>query len=195
MLSAPAKQPASAINRISSSRYNTLPRCRGSSTVLKKSRTVPEALSMTPSAKEGSYESQSLPGRNPKSATVQAIALEGTRGPLWNSGHRDRFGYLPWSRRQSWALSRPGRVGRRITGRERLVRRLILPFPRPARFVAHMLRSRRPEVTVATLRFPRLLIAEGNKPAGGWRVAGLSGTGLAHSTQRRLGLDQNRRLV
>src|SRR4051795_10068184 len=78
MLSAPAKQPASAINRISSSRYNTLPRCRGSSTVLKKSRTVPEALSMTPSAKEGSYESQSLPGRNPKSATVQAIAL----GPL-----------------------------------------------------------------------------------------------------------------
>src|SRR3954463_2452194 len=75
MLSAPARQPASAISRISSSRYNTLPRCRGSSTVLKKSRTVPEALSMTPSAKEGSYESHSLPGRNPKSATVQAIAL------------------------------------------------------------------------------------------------------------------------
>src|SRR4051794_20650878 len=75
MLSAPARQPASAISRISSSRYNTLPRCRGSSTVVKKSRTVPEALSMTPSAKEGSYESQSLPGRNPKSATVQAIAL------------------------------------------------------------------------------------------------------------------------
>src|SRR4051812_8146997 len=75
MLAAPAKQPASAISRISSSRYNTLPRCRGSSTVVKKSRTVPEALSMTPSAKEGSYESQSLPGRNPKSATVQAIAL------------------------------------------------------------------------------------------------------------------------
>src|SRR4051812_49690211 len=77
MLSAPARQPASAISRISSSRYNTLPRCRGSSTVVKKSRTVPEALSMTPSAKEGSYESQSLPGRNPKSATVQAIALGG----------------------------------------------------------------------------------------------------------------------
>src|SRR4051812_10850010 len=75
MLSAPARQPASAISRISSSRYNTLPRCRGSSTVVKKSRTVPEALSMTPSAKEGSYESHSLPGRNPKSATVQAIAL------------------------------------------------------------------------------------------------------------------------
>jgi hypothetical protein len=34
-------------------------------------------LSMTPSAKEGSYESQSLPGRNPKTATVQAIALGG----------------------------------------------------------------------------------------------------------------------
>jgi hypothetical protein len=31
---------------------------------------------MIPSAKEGSYESQSLPGRNPKSATVQAIALQ-----------------------------------------------------------------------------------------------------------------------
>src|SRR3954467_339134 len=30
---------------------------------------------MTPAAKEGSYESHSLPGRNPKSATVQAIAL------------------------------------------------------------------------------------------------------------------------
>src|SRR3954469_8231633 len=30
---------------------------------------------MTPSAKEGSYQSQSLPGRNPKSAAVQAIAL------------------------------------------------------------------------------------------------------------------------
>src|SRR4051795_5236156 len=52
MLSAPAKQPASAISRISSSRYNTLPRCRGSSTVVKKSRTVPEALSMTPPAKD-----------------------------------------------------------------------------------------------------------------------------------------------
>src|SRR4051795_2620499 len=78
MLPAPARQPASAINRISSSRYNTLPRCRGSSTVVKKSRTVPEALSMTPPAKEGSYESQSLSGRNPKSATVQAIALSHT---------------------------------------------------------------------------------------------------------------------
>jgi hypothetical protein len=32
-------------------------------------------LSMTPSAKEGSYESQSLPGRNPKTVTLQAIAL------------------------------------------------------------------------------------------------------------------------
>jgi hypothetical protein len=42
---------------------------------VKKSRTVPEALSMTPSAKEGSYESHSLQGRNPKSETVQAIAL------------------------------------------------------------------------------------------------------------------------
>jgi hypothetical protein len=30
---------------------------------------------MTPSAKEGSYESQSLPGRNPKTVTLQAIAL------------------------------------------------------------------------------------------------------------------------
>jgi hypothetical protein len=47
---------------------------------VKKSRTVPEALSMTPSAKEGSYESQSLSGRNPKSATVQAIALGSPQG-------------------------------------------------------------------------------------------------------------------
>src|SRR4051812_41554703 len=83
MLSAPAKQPASAISRISSSRYNSLPSCRGSSTVVKKSRTVPEALSMTPPAKEGSYESQSLPGRNPKSATVQAIALEKACSLAW----------------------------------------------------------------------------------------------------------------
>src|SRR3954451_21010989 len=89
MLFAPARQPASAINRISSSRYNTLPRWRGSSTVLKKSRTVPEALSMTPSAKEGSYESQSLPGRNPKTVTLQAIALalrrrrKGKAGRSW----------------------------------------------------------------------------------------------------------------
>src|SRR3954447_7256694 len=30
---------------------------------------------MTPSAKEGSYQSQSLPGRNPKTVTLQAIAL------------------------------------------------------------------------------------------------------------------------
>src|SRR3954471_22536241 len=82
MLSAPARQPASAISRISSSRYNTLPRCRGSSTVLKKSRTVPEALSMTPSAKEGSYESQSLPGRYPKTVTLQAIALRSGRSDL-----------------------------------------------------------------------------------------------------------------
>jgi hypothetical protein len=48
---------------------------------VKKSRTVPETLSMTPSAKEGSYESQSLPGRNPKSAAVQAIALWLMAGP------------------------------------------------------------------------------------------------------------------
>src|SRR4051794_2198795 len=35
---------------------------------------------MTPSAKEGSYESQSLPGRNPKTVTLQAIALGLTVG-------------------------------------------------------------------------------------------------------------------
>src|SRR4051794_35615326 len=121
------------------------------------------------------------------------VAPGGAEDRLWESGHRDRFGYLPWSRRQSWALSRPGRVGRRITGRERLVRRLILPLPGPARFVAHMLRPRRPEVTVATLRFPRLLIAEGNKPAGGRRGAGLNGNGPAHSTQRPPRVDPKRR--
>src|SRR4051812_19559189 len=34
---------------------------------------------MTPSAKEGSYQSQSLPGRNPKTVTLQAIALAANR--------------------------------------------------------------------------------------------------------------------
>src|SRR3954469_22246781 len=37
---------------------------------------------MTPSAKEGSYQSQSLPGRNPKTVTLQAIALSGRGGVI-----------------------------------------------------------------------------------------------------------------
>src|SRR3954471_4416937 len=36
---------------------------------------------MTPSAKEGSYQSQSLPGRNPKTVTLQAIALLENQAP------------------------------------------------------------------------------------------------------------------
>jgi hypothetical protein len=40
---------------------------------------------MKPSAKEDSYESQSPSGRNPKSATVRAIALRDMAGGDWDA--------------------------------------------------------------------------------------------------------------